>query len=75
MGELTAEEFEELVEGTIGRRPEVWLTQLMDTFEGAGDENGGEVRVESAASLCQSLDQATAGAGVTLGAFRRDLGA
>ncbi len=74
LGELTAEEFEELVERTIDRRFEVWLTQLMDAFEGLSDENGDELRPEVAASLRRSLEQARSGEGTTLDVFRRELG-
>jgi len=74
LGELTAEEFEELVERTIDRRFEVWLTQLMDAFEGLSDENGDELRPEFAASLRRSLEQARSGQGTTLDVFRRELG-
>lgn len=74
LGELTAEEFEELVERTIDRRFEVWLTQLTDALWGLGDENGDELRADFAASLRRSLEQANAGEGVTLDAFRRELG-
>jgi hypothetical protein len=74
LGELTAEEFEELVERTIDKRFEVWLTQLMDAFEGLSDENGDELRPEFAASLRRSLEQARSGEGTKLGVFRRELG-
>jgi hypothetical protein len=74
MGELTAEEFEELVERAIDRRFEVWLTQLMDALEGLGDENVDELRPEFAASLRRSLEQATAGEGTTLNELRHELG-
>jgi len=74
MGELTAEEFEELVERTIDRRFQVWLTQLMDALEGLGDENGDELRPEFATSLRRSLEEATAGKGAALNDFRRELG-
>jgi hypothetical protein len=73
LGELTAEEFEELVERTIDKRFEVWLTQLMDAFEGVSDENGDEFRPEFAASLRRSLEQAKVGEGVDLGTFRHAL--
>lgn len=74
LGELTAEEFEELVERTIDRRFEVWLTQLMDAFEGASDENGDEFRPEFAASLRRSLAQARSEGGTPLTTFRSELG-
>ena len=70
LGELTAEEFEELVERTIDKRFEVWLTQLMDAFEGLSDENGDELRPEFAASLRRSLQQAGAKEGMALQTFR-----
>jgi hypothetical protein len=73
LSELTAEEFEELVERTIDKRFEVWLTQLMDAFEGVSDENGDELRPEFAASLRRSLAQAKVGEGVDLGTFRHAL--
>jgi len=74
LSELTAEEFEELVERTIDKRFEVWLTQLMDAFEGVSDENGDELRPEFAASLRRSLEQARSGVGTPLNTFRSELG-
>jgi hypothetical protein len=74
LSELTAEEFEELVERTIDKRFEVWLTQLMDAFEGVSDENGDEFRPEFAASLRRSLEQARSGVGTPLNTFRSELG-
>ena len=55
LGALSTEEFEELVERTIDRRLEVWLTQLMDAFIG-WQEEGTELRPEFAASLRHSLE-------------------
>ncbi len=74
LGELTADEFEELVERTIDRRFEVWLTQLMDAFEGLSDENGDELRPDFAASLRRSLEHARSGVGTPVDTFRRELG-
>lgn len=74
LSELTAEEFEELVERTIDKRLEVWLTQLMDAFEGVSDENGDELRPEFAASLRRSLEQARSEVGTPLRKFRSELG-
>jgi len=74
LGELTAEEFEELVERTIDRRLEVWLTQLMDAFEGVGDEGTEDLRPEFAASLRRSLEQARSGEYIGLKAFRDEIG-
>lgn len=74
LGELTAEEFEELIERAIDRRLVVWLTQLMDAFEGADDEGSAELRPEFAASLRRSLEQARSGEGIDLKAFRDEIG-
>ena len=73
LSELTAEEFEELVERTIDKRFGVWLTQVMDALEGLSDENGEELYPDFAASLRQSLGQANSGQGTTVKTFRRDL--
>ena len=72
--ELTVEELEDLVERTIDRRFEVWLTQLMDVFEGLSDENGDELRPEFAASLRRSLQQAGAKEGIALKTVRNAIG-
>jgi hypothetical protein len=74
LAELTLEEFEELIGRVINKRFEVWLTQLMDAFEGLSDEEGDEFRTEFAASLRRSLEQAVSGQGTTLDAFRAELG-
>ena len=57
LGTLSAKEFEELVERTIDRRFEVWLTQLMDALTGWQDEESAELQPEFAASLRRSLEQ------------------
>ena len=67
---LSAREFEELVERTIDRRLEVWLTQLMDAFIGLQDEDNAELQPEFAASLRRALEQARSGEGVDLKTFR-----
>lgn len=74
MGELTAEEFERLVERTIDRRLAVWLTQLIDAFEGLDDEEDAELRPDFAASLRRSLAQARSGEGIDLESFRDQIG-
>jgi len=74
LSELTAEEFEELVERTIDRRFEVLVRLLMDAFEGVSDENGDDLRPEFAASLRRSLEQARSGVGTPLPTFRSELG-
>jgi hypothetical protein len=75
VAELTVEEFRVLVERTIDGRFEVWLTQLMDAFEGLSDENGDELRPEFAASLRRSLEQARSGEGSPLNTIRPEVGA
>lgn len=72
LAELTLEELEELVERAIDRRLTVWLTQLMDAFEGLGDENGDELCPGFVASLRRSPEQARSGEGTTLDLFRRE---
>jgi len=74
LGTLSAKEFEELVEHTIDRRFEVWLTQLMDALMGLQDEENAELQPEFAASLRRSLEQARSGEGVELKTFREQIG-
>jgi len=74
LGELSAEEFEELVERTIDRRLQVWLTQLLDAFIGLREEEDAELQPEFAASLRRSLEQARSGEGIDLESFRDQLG-
>ena len=74
MGTLSTEEFEELVERTIDRRLEVWLTQLTDALVGIPDEESRPLRPEFAASLRRALEQARSGQGVDLDTFREPLG-
>jgi hypothetical protein len=73
LGTLSAQEFEELVERTIDRRLEVWLTQLTDALIGMPEEEGDALRPEFAASLKRSLEQARSGEGIELNAFREQL--
>ncbi len=70
---LSAEEFEKLVERTIDRRLEVWLTQLMDALIGMQEEESAELRPEFAASLRRSLEQARSGEGIDLEIFRAQI--
>ncbi len=74
LSELSTGELEELIERTIDRRLNVWLTQLMDAFAGSQEEEGAVLRPEFAASLKRSLDQAGLGEGVDLDAFRKQIG-
>ena len=71
---LSAEEFEQLVERTIDRRLEVWLTQLMDALMGLQEEKSAELQPEFAASLRRSLEQARSGEGIDLKTFREQIG-
>jgi len=74
LGALSAKEFEELVERTIDRRLEVWLTQLMDAFIGLQDEEDAELQPEFATSLRRALEQACSGEGMDLKTFRDQIG-
>ena len=71
---LSAEEFEELIERTIDRRLEVWLTQLMDALIDLQEEESAELQPEFAASLRRSLEQARSGEGIDLETFRDQIG-
>jgi hypothetical protein len=68
--EMSAREFEELVERTIDRRINVWFTQLMDALTGLQEEEGAELQHEFAASLRRALEQARSGEGIDLQTFR-----
>ena len=74
MGTLSAKEFEQLVERTIDRRFEVWLTQLTDALIGLPEEETAELQPEFAASLKRSLEQARSGEGIDLKTFREQIG-
>jgi hypothetical protein len=71
---LSTEEFEELVERTIDKRFEVWLTQLMDALIGWQAEESTGLQPEFAASLRRSMEQARSGEGVDLQTFREQIG-
>jgi len=71
---LATREFEKLVERTIDRRFEVWLTQLMDALLGSEEEERAELQPEFAASLRRSLEQARLGEGIDLQTFREQIG-
>jgi len=74
LGALSAKEFEELVERTIDRRLEVWLTQLADAWIGWQEEESAELQPEFAASLKRALEQARSGEGIDLKSFRDQMG-
>jgi len=71
---LSTKEFEELIEHTIDRRLEAWLTQLMDAFIGLQDEEDAELQPEFATSLRRALEQARSGEGIGLKIFRDQIG-
>ena len=68
--ELSAKEFEALVERTIDRRLEIWLTQVMDALTGSQEEETAKLQPEFAVSLRRSLEQARSGGGIDLQTFR-----
>jgi hypothetical protein len=72
--ELSAKEFETLVERIIDRRLDVWLTQVMDALTGSPEEEAAELQPEFAASLRRSLEQARSGEGIDLQTFRDQIG-
>ena len=74
LGALSTKEFEELVEHTIDRRLEVWLTQLTDVWIDLEEEESAELRPEFAASLRRALEQARSGEGIDLKSFRDQIG-
>jgi hypothetical protein len=72
--ELSAGEFEELVERAIDRRINVWFTQLIDALTGLQEEEGAELQHEFAASLRRALEQARSGEGIDRKTFRDQIG-
>ncbi len=74
IGELSTQEFENLIEQAIDKRFNVWLGQLLDALSGSGDEEDEEFRPEFAESLRRSLEQARSGEGIDLKAFREQIG-
>ena len=74
LAELTVEEFQEVLERTIDKRFEVWLTQALDAFEGPSGESGNEFSTEFAASVRRSLEESRAAEGIVLKTLRNGLG-
>jgi len=72
--ELSTREFEELVERTIDRRLEVWLTQVLDALTSLSEEEHTELRPEFAASLRRALEQARSGEGIDVKTFQYQIG-
>jgi len=73
LDQLSANEFEILVERAVDRRLEVWMTQLMDALTSI-DEPAGELRPEFAASLRNAIKQSETGEGMDLQSFRKEIG-
>ena len=74
VAELSTEEFETLIEQTIDRRMEVWLTQLLDALTSLEEDESAEFQPDFAASLTRSIEQARTGQGIDLNSFRTQLG-
>lgn len=73
LNQLSAHEFESLVERAVDKRLEVWMTQLMDALTSI-DEPASELSPEFAESLRKAINQSDAGEGVDLKAFRDEVG-
>lgn len=74
LAELSTHEFEDIVERAVDRRLEVWLTQLMDALLDSSGEDEATLNPQFAEALKESIDQANAGQGIGLHAFRAQLG-
>lgn len=73
IADLSTAEFERIVEQTIDRRMQVWLTQILDAISEMEDEKNSELQTEFAESLRRSIKQADAKQGVSLSALRNQL--
>ena len=74
LAELTVNEFENLLDSSIDKRLQVWLTQLADAIGGFQNDDNDAIRPEFAGSLQQAIQQAQAGEGIDLHSFREQLG-
>lgn len=72
INQLSANEFETLVERVVDKRLEVWMTQLMDALTSI-DEPASELRPEFANSLRKAIKQSQAGEGMDLKSFRDEI--
>ena len=72
INQLSANEFENLVERAVDRRLEVWMTQLMDALTSI-DEPSSELRPEFAESLRKAIKQSKSGEGMDLKSFRDEI--
>ncbi|KAF0107784.1 MAG: hypothetical protein FD146_1415 [Anaerolineaceae bacterium] len=71
IAQLSTDEFEKVVERTVDRRLEVWMTQLMDALTGAEGEPAASLNPDFAKSLKRAMQQARAGEGIDLKSFRQ----
>jgi len=72
INQLSANEFENLVERAVEKRLKVWMTQLMDALTSI-DEPASQLRPEFAESLRKALKQSQAGEGMDLNSFRNEM--
>lgn len=72
LNQLSADEFEDLVERAVDKRLEVWMTQLMDALTSI-DEPASEIRPEFAESLRKAIQQSETGEGMDLKSFRDEI--
>jgi hypothetical protein len=73
LGTLSTREFEELVEHTIDKRLEVWLTQLTDAWMNFPDEESANLCPDFIAALKRSREQAQNGEDIDLETFRKQI--
>lgn len=74
VGDLTVQEFEELVGRVVDRRMQVWLDQFLDDLRGFDEEDQAELRPEFADGLRRAIEQARRGEVLDLRTFRDQLG-
>ncbi len=70
---LTPQEFTALIEDTIDKRWEVWLTQLLDALVETSEERDADFQSEFATALKRAQQQAKAGETIELETFREQL--
>ncbi|MBX3002282.1 MAG: hypothetical protein KF893_27405 [Caldilineaceae bacterium] len=71
---LSPAEFEKMVERTIDRRMQIWLTQILDAMSQMDEEENADFRPEFIESLRRSLYQADTNQGISLYELRKQLG-
>ncbi|MBA4379623.1 MAG: hypothetical protein C0393_02870 [Anaerolinea sp.] len=73
VAQLSTDEFEKVVERTMDRRLEVWMTQLMDALTGLQEDPTASLAPDFARSLERAMQQARAGEGVDLESLRHQI--